>query len=105
MVFDDFEQEFIDYIEHLTKEAIGKADIELTKARESKELLNLPQRKENWDALENASEESDEHIKRALSHIRESMILTKGLEIFRDGLIYKEMKNSRFIKKKEDKIE
>ena len=104
MVF-DFEQEFMDYIEHLVKEAMGKADIELTKARECKDLLELPKRKENWDALEKASDETDEHIKRALSHIRETMILTKGLEVFRDGLIYKEMKNSRFIKKKEDKIE
>lgn len=97
--------EFLEYLERIAREAIGKAEIELAKAKECKDLLELPQRKENWSAMENADEEIDEHMKRVMVHLKEVVMLTRGLEIFKDGLIYQEMKNSKFIKSKDVKVE
>ena len=98
MVYDDFEIEFGDYIEHVTRQAINKVEAELMKAKECKDLLELPQRKENWEAMEIADTEIEEHIKKAMSHIKEVVMLTKGLETFKNGLIYNKMRDSNKVK-------
>lgn len=98
MVYDDFEKEFADYIEHLARQAIDKLEAELMKAKECKDLLDLPQRKENWEAMEVADVEVDEHIKRAMSHLQEIVMLTRGLETFKNGMIYNKMRDSNKVK-------
>ena len=98
MVYDELDKEFIDYIEHLAKRAISNAEMELHKIRECKELLELPQRKENWEAMETADTEAGEHMKKAMSHLREVVILTRGLETFKNGMIYNRMRDSNKVK-------
>ncbi len=98
MVYDDFEIEFGDYIEHLARQSIDKLETELKKARECKDMLELPQRKENWEAMETADVEVEEHIKRAMAHLQEIIMLTKGLETFRNGMIYNKMRDSNKVK-------
>lgn len=105
MEYSQLDIDFLSYLEHIAKVAIGKAEIELEKAKECKDLLELPQRKENWTAMENADEEIEEHMERAMSHLKEVVMLTRGLEVFKDGLVYEEMKNSKFIKSKDVKVE
>lgn len=95
---EDFEQEFIDYIEHLVNQAISNTEMELKKARECKDMLELPARKENWDMQENAESDLDEHFKKVMLYLREIMILSRGLETFKDGLIYNRMKLSNKVK-------
>ena len=98
MVYDDFEKEFGDYIEHLARQVIEKLEVELMKAKECKDLLELPQRKENWEAMETAEVEVEEHIKRAMSHLQEIVMLTRGLETFKNGMIYNKMRDSNKVK-------
>ena len=97
---EDLEQEFIDYIEHLAREAMECAELELSKMKETKEILDLPPRKENWSAQENAESSLGEHMTKVFSHLQEVAILTKGLEVFRNGLIYNAMKSSKKVKVK-----
>ena len=98
MVYDDLDQEFIDYIEHLAQQAIHNAEMELNKVRECKDLLELPQRKENWEVMETADTEIDEHMKKAMSHLREVVTLTRGIETFKNGMIYNRMRDSNKVK-------
>ena len=79
---------------------MDKAQIEIEKAKEYKDMLKLPPRKENWSAQENAEEKMDEHFTKAVSYFREVVILLKGIEIFRDGLIYRAMKTLKFLKRR-----
>ncbi len=95
---EDLEQAFIEYIEHLANQAVNNTEIELKKAREKKDLLELPARKENWDIQEKADIDIDEHFKRAMSYLKEIVILTKGLETYKNGLIYNKMKGSNKVK-------
>jgi len=97
---DDLETAFIDYMEKLAREAMENAELELLKMKETKEVLDLPPRKENWDAQENAEGNMGEHMTKLLSCLQEVSILTKGLEVFKDGLIYKSMKSSNKVKVK-----
>lgn len=98
MVYDDLEKEFGDYIEHLARQTIEKLEAELMKAKECKDLLELPHRKENWEAMETADVEVEEHIKRAMAHLQEIIMLTKGLETFKNGMIYNKMRDSNKVK-------
>ncbi len=98
MVYEDLDQEFIDYIEHLAHQAIANVEMELNKVRECKDLLELPRRKENWEAMETADTEVDEHMKKVMSHLREIVTLTRGLETFKNGMIYNAMKDSKKVK-------
>ncbi len=95
---ENLEEEFIDYIEHLTHKAISNAEIELKKTKEFKDMLELPSRKENWDVQDNAEVELDEHFKKVMLYLREVVILSQGLEVFRNGLIYNAMKASKKVK-------
>jgi len=97
---EDLETEFIDYIEQLAKEAMENAELELLKMKETKEVLDLPPRKENWSAQENAEYSMGEHMNKLFTHLQEVAVLTKGLEIFRNGLIYNAMKSSNKVKVK-----
>ena len=94
----DLEEEFIDYIEHLAHQAVANTEMELRKARECKNMLELPSRKENWDIQENAERDLDEHFKRAMSYIREVVVLSQGMDTYKNGLIYKAMKASKKVK-------
>ncbi len=95
---DDPEMAFIDIIEHLAKQCVSNAESELKKTKEFKDMLELPSRKENWDIQENAELKLDEHFKKAMSYLQELVILTKGLETFRNGMIYNTMKGSNRVK-------
>ena len=97
---EDLEKEFIDFIEQLARECMENAELELLKMKETKELLDLPPRKENWGAQENAENSMGEHMTKLLSYLQEVSILTKGLEVFKNGLIYNAMKNSNKVKVK-----
>lgn len=96
----DLEKEFIDYIEHLAREAMSKAELELSKMKETKDILDLPSRKENWDAQDNAEDDLGEHMTKVFSYLEEVAILTKGLEIFKYGLLYSKLKNTDMLKKR-----
>lgn len=96
---EDLEKEFVDYIEHLAREAMTKAEFELLKMKETKEVLDLPPRKENWSAQEKAEDTIGEHLEKVFSYLDEVAVLTKGLEVFKDGLIYQGMKDTKMIKK------
>ena len=98
MVYDDLDQEFIDYIEHLAQQAISNAEMELNKAKECKDLLELPRRKENWEAMETADTEINEHMKKAMSHLKELVTLTRGVETLKNGMIYNRMRDSNKVK-------
>jgi uncharacterized protein len=98
MESEDLEEEFIDYIEHLAHQAVSNTEMELRKARECKNMLELPSRKENWDIQENAEREFDEHFKRAMSYLREVVVLSQGMDTYKNGLIYKKMKLSNKVK-------
>jgi hypothetical protein len=98
MESEDLEDEFIDYIEHLAEQAVSNTEMELKKARECKDVLELPARKENWDIQENAEQDLDEHLKKVMLYLREVAILSQGLETFKNGLIYKRMKLSNKVK-------
>jgi len=98
MVYDDLEKEFGDYIEHLAKLAINNIETELRKAKDCKDLLELPQRKENWEAMETADIEIDEHMKKSISYIKEVIMLTRGLATFKNGMIYNRMRDSNKVK-------
>ncbi len=95
------EKEFLDYIEHLAREAMIKAEFELMKMKECKDILELPPRKENWGAQENAEDNMGEHMTKIFSYLQEVAMLTKGLEVFKDGLIYQGMKDTNMIKKRD----
>lgn len=95
---DDLEMAFIDVIERLAKQCVSNAESELKKTREFKDMMELPSRKENWDIQENAELELDEHFKKAMSYIKELIILTEGLKTFKNGMIYNTMKNSNKVK-------
>lgn len=97
---EDLEKEFIDFIEQLARECMENAELELLKMKETKEVLDLPPRKENWGAQENAENSMGEHMNKLLSYLQEVSILTKGLEVFRNGLIYNAMKSSNKVKVK-----
>jgi len=96
---EDLEKEFVDYIEHLARESMIKAEFELTKLKECKAMLDLPKRKENWGAQEKAEDSMGEHLARVFSYLEEVAVLTKGLEVFKDGLIYGKLKGTNIIKK------
>jgi len=98
MVYDDLDQEFIEYIKHLARQALSNAEMELNKARECKDMLELPQRKENWEAMETADIEVEAHMKKAMSHLKEVVTLTRGIETFKNGMIYNAMKASKKVK-------
>ena len=98
---EDLEKEFVDYIEHLAREAMIKAEFELTKLKECRDILELPPRKENWSAQENADDNMAEHMTKIFSYLQEVAILTKGLEVFKYGLIYEKMKDTKMIKKRD----
>lgn len=97
---EDLEKEFVDYMEKLARQAMENAELELLKMKETKEVLDLPPRKENWDAQENAEGNMGEHMTKLLSYLQEVSILTKGLEVFKNGLIYNAMKSSNKVKVK-----
>ncbi len=98
----DLEKEFVDYIEHLAREAMSKAEFELTKLKECQDLLELPARKENWGAQEKAEDSMEEHMTKVFSYLEEVAVLTKGLEIFKDGLLYGKLKNTDMLKKRKE---
>ena len=98
MEYEDLEQDFIDYIEHLAHQAISNAELELKKTKECKDMLELPRRKENWDMQENAEEDLDEHYKKVMLYLKEVAILSQGMEVYKNGLIYKRMKLSNKVK-------
>ena len=98
MEYEDLEQEFIDYIEHLAHQAVSNAELELKKTKECKDMLELPSRKENWDMKENAESDLDEHYKKVVLYLREVAILTQGLDTYKNGLIYNRMKLSNKVK-------
>ena len=87
MVYDDLNKEFEKYIENLAREFVAKAGVEISKAKDSKDLLELPPKKENWDAIENAEEDVEEHFKKAMALLSKVVVLTRGLEVYRYGLI------------------
>ena len=95
---EDLEQEFINFIEQLARECMENAELELSKMKETKEILDLPPRKENWSAQENAENSMGEHMTKVFSYLQEVAILTKGLEVFKNGLIYNAMKSSNRVK-------
>lgn len=97
---EDLEKEFVDYIEHSAREAMMKAEFELDKLKECKSMLDLPSRKENWGAQEKAEDGMVEHLAKVFSYLEEVAILTKGLEVFKDGLIYGKLKHTDMIKKR-----
>lgn len=97
-VMEDLEKEFVDYIEQLAREAMENAELELLKMKETKEVLDLPPRKENWSAQENAEENMEERMTKLYSYLQKVSILTKGLEVFRNGMIYNAMKSSKKVK-------
>lgn len=97
---EDLEKEFIDFIEKLARESMESAELELSKMKETKEILDLPPRKENWSAQENAEHGLEEHMTKVFSHLQEVAILTKGLEVFKNGLIYNAIKGSDKVKVK-----
>jgi len=98
MEYEDLEQEFIDYIEHLAHQAVSNAELELKKTKECKDMLELPSRKENWDMQENAESDLGEHFEKVMLYLREVAILSQGLETYKNGLIYKRMKLSDKVK-------
>ncbi len=95
---EDLEQDFIDYIEQLARQAMESAELELSKMKETKEILDLPPRKENWSAQENAENSLGEHMTKVFYYLQEVAVLTKGLEVFKNGLIYNAMKSSKKVK-------
>jgi len=98
MVYKELEDEFIDCIQDLANQAMKKAELELMKMKEIKEVLELPPRKENWSAQENAENDIEEHMVKVFTHLKEVSVLTRGLEIFKNGLIYNSMKSSKKVK-------
>jgi len=98
VIHEELEDEFISYIRNLANQAMKKAELELMKMKETKEVLELPPRKENWDIQENAEGNIGEHMDKIFSHLKEVAVLTKGLEIFKNGLIYNAMKASKKVK-------
>jgi len=98
---EDLEREFVDYIEHLARQAMKKAELELMKMKECKDILELPPRKENWGAQENAEDNMGEYMNKIFSYLQEVAMLTKGLEVFKDGLLYGGMKDTKMIKKRD----
>lgn len=96
----DLEKDFVDYMEKLAREAMENAELELLKMKETKEVLDLPPRKENWNAQEKAEDNMGEHMDKLLSYLQEISILTKGLEVFKNGLVYNAMKSSKKVKVK-----
>ena len=88
----------MDYIQHLNHQAISNAEMELNKAKECRNILELPARKENWDIQENAQDDMTDHFKKAMIHLREVVILSTGLEVFKNGLVYNAMKASEKVK-------
>ncbi len=97
---EEAEREFVDYIEHLAKEAMRRAELELIKIKECGDVLDLPSRKENWDAQESADGDILEHMNKVISYLKEAGILTRGLEVFKDGLLYDALKNTDKLKKR-----
>ena len=97
---EDLEKEFVDFIEQLARESMESAELELSKMKETKDILDLPPRKENWSAQENAENSMGEHMTKVFNHLQEVAILTKGLEVFRHVLIYNSMKSSKKVKVK-----
>jgi len=98
VIHEELEDEFINYIKDLAGQAMKKAELELMKMKETKEVLELPSRRENWDIQENAEGDIEERMFKIFSHLKEVAILSKGLEIFRNGLIYNAMKASKKVK-------
>ena len=97
---EDAEREFVDYIEHLAKEAMRRAELELIKIKECGDVLDLPPRKENWSAQESAEDDMLEHMNKVFSYLKEVGILTRGLQVFKDGLLYEALKNTDKLKKR-----
>ncbi len=97
---EDLEKEFIDFIEQLARQSMENAELELSKMKETKDILDLPKRKENWSAQENAENSLGEHMTKVFYHLQEVAILTKGLEVFKNGLVYNAMKSSKKVKVK-----
>lgn len=94
------EDEFVKYIKNLANQAMKKAELELMKMKETKDVLDLPPRKENWDIQENAENDIEERMVKVFSYLEEVAVLTKGLEVFKDGLIYGKLKVTNIIKKR-----
>jgi len=97
---EELEDEFVKYIKNLANQAMKKAELELMKMKETKEVLDLPPRKENWDIQENAENDIEERMEKVFSYLEEVAVLTKGLEVFKDGLIYGKLKVTNIIKKR-----
>ena len=97
---EELEDEFVKYIKNLANQAMKKAELELMKMKETKEVLDLPSRKENWDIQENAENDIEERMGKVFSYLEEVAVLTKGLEVFKDGLIYGKLKVTNIIKKR-----
>ena len=98
VIHEELEDEFIHYIQDLANQSMKKAELELMKMKETKEVLKLPPRRENWDIQENAENDIEEHMIKVFSYLKEVAVLTKGLEIFKNGLIYNAMKASKKVK-------
>ncbi len=98
MVYENLEDEFIECIKKLAHKAMDNAELELMKMKETKEVLELPSRKENWDIQENRKEGIEKGMSKIFSYLKEVAILTKGLETFKSGMIYNSMKDSKKVK-------
>jgi len=95
----DLNAKFMNMIEEIIREKYQHAEAELEKAKHHKELLELPPKKENWSAQENAEEKMMEHIKKTLQIMAEVDILMDGLLVFQDGLTYRRLREKGTIRK------
>src|SRR3972149_4206282 len=90
--------QFVNVIEKIVKETMQRAEAELSKAKDYKEILDLPSKKENWEAQDGAEKKMMEHLKKVLVLMGEMSILTEGLNVFKDGLFYRELKEKGVVK-------
>jgi len=89
---------FVNVIEKIVKETMQRAEAELSKAKDYKEILDLPSKKENWEAQDGAEKKMMEHLKKVLVLMGEMSILTEGVNVFKDGLRYRELKEKGVVK-------
>lgn len=101
----DHATKFADLLANIAEEKLALSKKFLESAREYKDILDLPSKRENWDIRENAEEKLDSYLQKTIKALYDVAVITEGLAVFKDGLNYRKLKTDERVKIKGHKVD
>jgi hypothetical protein len=98
-------KKFADLLESIAEEKLELSKKFLESAREYKDILDLPSKKENWDIREDAEEKLDIYLQKTVQVLYDVAVITEGLAVFQEGLNYRKLKTDDRLKIKGRKVD